>query len=231
MPAFVRNSPAPSATSSPAPVPGRAYALGIATVLTACLLLVWTTIVRDGDDAGAIFMVILAAGVGAFAARFAARGMARAMAGVAAMQLALGLLTATAPITATLPEGVAMALFYHGFFAALWLIAATCFWKAARDYGPSSSCRIAMSLVLERMANPTLDTHPAPVLLWDGSAFRHFYYCYSAFATVNRPQGSQNQRQQQVALVCAGDLCSTPRGPSARRGAAYCERAELGRVQ
>ena len=128
MPAFARNSPASSLTSSP----GRAYGLGVACVLTACLLLVWTTIVRDHGGAGAIFMVILAAGVGAFAARFAAGGMARAMAGVAAMQVALGLLTATAPITATLPEGVAMALFYHGFFAALWLVAASCFWKAAR---------------------------------------------------------------------------------------------------
>ena len=109
-----------------------AYALGTATAFLAAFLLVWTQIVRDDGGAGAVFMVILAAGVGAFAARFRADGMARAMLGVAAMQVALGLLVATAPVTATLPDGVAMALFYHGFFAARWLVAAACFWRAAR---------------------------------------------------------------------------------------------------
>lgn len=110
----------------------RAYAAGLAAALAASLLLVWTQIVRDDGGAGAVFMVILAAGVGGFAARFRAGGMARAMLGVAGMQVALGLLVATAPVTARLPDGVAMALFYHGFFAALWLVAAACFWRAGR---------------------------------------------------------------------------------------------------
>lgn len=121
-------TPASAAT----PHRSRAYAAGLAAALAASLLLVWTQIVRDDGGAGAIFMVILAAGVGAFAAAFRAAGMARAMLGVAGMQVALGLLVATAPVTSTLPDGVAMALFYHGFFAALWLVAAACFWRAAR---------------------------------------------------------------------------------------------------
>lgn len=109
----------------------RAYAAGVATALAASLLLVWTQIVRDDGGAEAVFMLILAAGVGAFATRFQAVGVARALLGVAAMQAALGLLVATAPVTATLPDGVAMALFYHGFFAALWLVSAGCFRAAA----------------------------------------------------------------------------------------------------
>lgn len=121
-------TPASTAT----PHRSRAYAAGLAAALAASLLLVWTQIVRDDGGAGAIFMVILAAGVGAFAAAFRAAGMARAMLGVAGMQALLGLLVATAPVTSTLPDGVAMALFYHGFFAALWLVAAACFWRAAR---------------------------------------------------------------------------------------------------
>ena len=28
-------------------------------------------------------------------------------------------------------DGVAMAVFYHAFFAALWLVSAACFWRAA----------------------------------------------------------------------------------------------------
>lgn len=115
----------------------RAHAAGVGVALTAALLLVWTTIVHDDGGGAAVFMVILAAGVGCFAARFRADGVARAMLGVAAMQAALGLLTATAPLTATLPAsplgGVAMAVFYHAGFAALWLVSAACFRRAARD--------------------------------------------------------------------------------------------------
>ena len=118
----------PIAEPSPRP---RAYALGVAVALLASFLIVWTSIVRDDGGAAAHFMVILAAGVGAFAARFRAGGMARALLGVAAMQVLLGLLVATAPVTATLPAGVAMAVAYNGFFAALWLVAAACFRRAA----------------------------------------------------------------------------------------------------
>lgn len=120
-----------TATTQAAPRSSRPYAAGIAAAFTASFLLVWTTIVRDDGGAGAIFMVILAAGVGGFAARFRADGMARAMLGVTVMQVLLGLLTATAPVTATLPDGVAMAVFYHAFFAVLWLVGAACFWRAA----------------------------------------------------------------------------------------------------
>jgi hypothetical protein len=133
-------------TPASAPTPSawrgsRDYAAGAATALAASLLLVWTQIVRDDGGAAAVFMVILAAGVGAFATRFQAPGMARALLGVGAMQVALGLLVATAPVTATQPDGVAMALFYHGFFAAMWLAAAACFRAASRPEAGTTPLR------------------------------------------------------------------------------------------
>ena len=76
-------------------------------------------------------MLILAAGVSGFAARFTATGMARAMIGLAGMQVALGLLIVTAPITAQVPDGVVRAALFNSVFALMWLIAAACFRKAS----------------------------------------------------------------------------------------------------
>lgn len=96
------------------------------------LLIVWTTIVRDDGAGGGAFMVILAAGVGAFAVHGQAAGMARTLLGVACMQALLGALIATAPVTATVPGGVLKALLFCGVFTALWLLAAGCLRAAAR---------------------------------------------------------------------------------------------------
>ncbi len=109
-----------------------AYRSGVGVAVVAALLTVWTTIVRDDGSGAAFFMVIMAAAVGSFAAWFRPDGMARAMAGVAAMQLALGLLVATAPSTASAANGVVGALVFNGAFAAMWLVAAALFRSAAR---------------------------------------------------------------------------------------------------
>ena len=66
----------------------------------------WTTIVRDDGNGIGFFMVIMAAVVGWFAAGFRPAGMARAMFGVAVMQAMVGMLIATAPITASIPSWV-----------------------------------------------------------------------------------------------------------------------------
>ena len=76
-------------------------------------------------------MILMAAAVGAFATRSQPDGMARTMLGLAVTQACLGALTVTAPVTATMPDGVFKAALYNGFFAALWLVSATCFRKAA----------------------------------------------------------------------------------------------------
>ena len=111
----------------------RAYSAGIGMMVLTSLLTVWTTIVRDDSTGEGYFMVILAAGVGSFAARFQASGMARAMAGVAAMQVLLALLIATAPITASAPGGPSQVLLFNGVFAMLWLAAGVLFRTASRQ--------------------------------------------------------------------------------------------------
>lgn len=108
------------------------YGAGVAVALAASFLTVWTTIVRDDGSGAGFFLVIMAAGVGAFACWLDAAGMARTMVGVAVMQALLGIAVATAPITALTPDGPVKALLYNGFFAVMWLFAAALFRPAAR---------------------------------------------------------------------------------------------------
>jgi len=110
----------------------RAYRAGVGVAVVTSFLTVWTTIVRDDGTGVGWFLVIMAAVVGAFAARFRPAGMARAMIGVAVMQLLLGIAIATAPITALVPGAVMRALIASGGFAALWLVSAACFRAAAK---------------------------------------------------------------------------------------------------
>jgi hypothetical protein len=111
---------------------GRAYRAGVAVAVLTSLLTVWTTIVRDDDTGAGFFMLIMAAVVGGFSVWFRPAGMARTMLGVAIMQVALGMLIATAPVTASLPDGPAKALLFNGVFAALWLMSAAFFRSASK---------------------------------------------------------------------------------------------------
>jgi hypothetical protein len=110
----------------------RAYRAGVAVALAASFLTVWTTIVRDDGNGMGFFMLIMAAATGAFSAWFQPAGMARTMLGVAIMQALLGVAIATAPSTASTPDGGFRALLFSGFFAVLWLISAACFRAAAK---------------------------------------------------------------------------------------------------
>jgi len=100
--------------------------------VVASFLTVWTTIVRDDGNGIGFFMVIMAVAVGWFAAGFQPAGMARTMVGVAIMQAMLGMLIATAPMTAKEPNGPVKALAFSTVFALLWLISAACFRAAAK---------------------------------------------------------------------------------------------------
>src|SRR6185295_4698127 len=104
-----------------------AYRAGAAVALVTSFLTVWTTIVRDDGNGIGFFLLIMAAAVGAFAAWFRAAGMARTMLGVAIMQILLGVAFATAPSTASLPDGGFRLLLFSGIFAALWLASAALF--------------------------------------------------------------------------------------------------------
>jgi hypothetical protein len=109
-----------------------AYRAGIAVAAVAAFLTVWTTIVRDDGNGMGFFMVIIAVAVGWFAAWFRPAGMARTMLGVAVMQLAVGTLIATAPITANVPGESVKALVFSGLFALLWLVSGAFFRAAAK---------------------------------------------------------------------------------------------------
>ncbi len=108
------------------------YRAGVAVAILTSLLTVWTTIVRDDGNGIGFFLLIMAIGVGAFAAWFRPAGMARTMVGVAVMQLMLGIAIATAPITARIPDGPFRAMLFSGVFALLWLLSAALFRAAAR---------------------------------------------------------------------------------------------------
>lgn len=122
-------------------IPGEsgAYRAGIAVAAVASFLTVWTTIVRDDGNGIGFFMVIMAVGVGWFAAWFRPAGMARTMVGVAVMQAAVGALIATAPVTANVPGESMKALLFSGFFALLWLVSGASFRAAAKSYGRPES--------------------------------------------------------------------------------------------
>jgi hypothetical protein len=105
----------------------RAYRAGVGLAFLAAFLIVWTTIVRDDGNGIGFFMVIKAVGAGWWAAGFRPAGMARIMVGVAAMQAAVGMLIATAPVTASVPGESMKALLYSGFFVLLWLASGLCF--------------------------------------------------------------------------------------------------------
>lgn len=108
-----------------------AYRAGVTVAIATSFLIVWTTVVRDDGTGIGFFLVIMAASVGGYAARFRPAGMARTMLGVAIMQLLYAIAVATAPVTATLPDGSPKALLSGAFFAALWLISAAFFRAAA----------------------------------------------------------------------------------------------------
>ena len=114
----------------------KSYRAGVAVAAVSSFLTVWTTIVRDDGEGVGFFLVIMAAMVGAFAAWFRPAGMARTMLGVAVMQLLFGVAIATAPVTASTPDGPLRAMLYNLFFAMLWLISAAFFraaWKGDRE--------------------------------------------------------------------------------------------------
>lgn len=111
---------------------GRNYHAGVAVACLTSFLTVWTTVVRDDGHGIGFFLLIMAAGVGGFAAGFRPEGMARTMLGVAVMQAMLGLAIATAPVTASIPGAVFRIVLFSGVFMLLWLISAAFFHAATR---------------------------------------------------------------------------------------------------
>jgi hypothetical protein len=120
------------------------YRIGAAVALGASFLQIWMNlavgIVGDEDNPTNLgfYLVVVAAGACAFTARLRPDGMARAMLAVAAMQALLALVVATAPSATRDPMGPIGVLALSGLFAALWLVAAALFQRAARPASPAA---------------------------------------------------------------------------------------------
>lgn len=115
-----------------------AFRSGVAVALAAAFLEVWMNlavgIVGDTDNPQnqGFFGVVVAAAACAYVARARPDGMARAMLATAGVQALLGLMVATAPITARDPMGAGGVAALSGVFVALWLVSAALFHRSAR---------------------------------------------------------------------------------------------------
>ena len=110
-----------------------AYRAGVTIALAASLLQTWISMVAgDPDITVGTFVLVLMAGVCAFAVRARAKGLARAMLGLAAVQAILTALAATDPSAAGDPKGIAGVVLVGGYFAVLWLVAAALFQRSVR---------------------------------------------------------------------------------------------------
>jgi hypothetical protein len=117
-----------------------AYRFAIAAWTAVAFLEVWMNlavgIVGGTDNAQnqGFFGVVVASFACAFVARLRPDGMARAMLATAGVQLLLGLMVATAPITARVdPMGATGVLVLTSVFTALWLTSAALFHWSARE--------------------------------------------------------------------------------------------------
>jgi hypothetical protein len=117
----------------------RAWRAGIAVALIAAFILVWMNLAvgvigSERNPANLMFGGVLAVGVvGAALARFRPDGMARALAATALAQMAVAAVALGAGWGAGGPAWPLQLVALTGFFAALWLISAWLFQKAARE--------------------------------------------------------------------------------------------------
>ena len=120
--------------------------IGIGVALAAAFLETWMNlavgIVGSTDNAQnqGFFGVVVAAAACSFVARLRPDGMARAMLATAGVQALLGLMVATAPVTARVePMGPGGVLLLSGLFVALWLVSAALFQWSAHHEQPGAA--------------------------------------------------------------------------------------------
>ena len=115
-----------------------AYRAAVGVALATAFVLVWMNLAvgvigTEDHPANLLHGGVLAVGiVGAVGARFRPRGMARALVATALAQASVGVTALVAGWGATGPTWPAEILGLTGFFAALWLLSAAQFRKAAR---------------------------------------------------------------------------------------------------
>ncbi len=116
-----------------------AYRSAVGVALAAAFILVWVNgavgiIGTEHDDANLMYGGVLAVGIiGAIIARFRPHGMARALFATALAQVLVAVIALIAGFGSTGPTWPLDILVSTGFFAALWLLSAWLFRKAARE--------------------------------------------------------------------------------------------------
>ena len=122
-----------------------AYRSGIAVAVAVSFLQVWMNLAvgivveTDNPQNAGFFGVVVTAAACAFVARLRPDGSARAMLATAGVQALLGLMVATAPITARDPMGAGGVAMLSGVFVALWLASAALFHRSARADAAAAS--------------------------------------------------------------------------------------------
>jgi hypothetical protein len=123
-----------------------AYRAAVGVALAAAFILVWMNLavgIIGTEDNSANLMyggVLAVAIVGAFNARFQSIGMSRALSATALAQALVAVIAVTAGLGSTGPNWPGEIVILTGFFAALWLVSAWLFWKAARK-APAGAAR------------------------------------------------------------------------------------------
>lgn len=115
------------------------YRAAIGVALVAAFILIWINLAvgiigSEDHPANLMYGGVLAVGIlGALIARFRPHGMARALAATALAQGLAGVIALIAGWGSTGANGPAAIMVLTAFFAALWLLSAWLFWRAARE--------------------------------------------------------------------------------------------------
>ena len=116
----------------------RAYRAAVGVAVVAAFILVWMNLAvgiigSEDNPANLMYAGVLAVGIlGAAIARFRPHGMARALAATALAQALAGAIALIAGWGSTGANWPGVIVYLTGFFAALWLVSAWLFQKAAR---------------------------------------------------------------------------------------------------
>jgi hypothetical protein len=116
-----------------------AYRAAVGVAVVAAFILIWINLAvgiigSEDNPANLMYGGVLAVGiVGALIVHFQPHGMARALAATALAQALVGVIALIAGLGSTGANWPGAIVFLTGFFAALWLVSAWLFRKAARE--------------------------------------------------------------------------------------------------
>jgi hypothetical protein len=116
-----------------------AYRAAVGVAVVAAFILIWLNLAvgiigSENDPANLMYGGVLVVGIlGALIVRFQPHGMARALAATALAQASVGVIALIAGWGSNGANWPGAIVFLTGFFAALWLVSAWLFRKAARE--------------------------------------------------------------------------------------------------